>query len=95
MAIEETRSKVGVLAEAQLEEQEGSAEEEDEEGVEDEEGEAAVPDDGEGEDDEGVGGEGEGEAGGKAFQGGGPRLSAVSGGVKCGPSEVDNLRFTI
>ena len=80
MSIEESRSKVGVLAEAKLEEQEGSAKEEDEEGVEDEEGEAAVPDDGEGEDDEGVRGEGEGEAGGQAVQGGGPRLPRVSEG---------------
>ena len=80
MTIEEARSNVGVLTEAQLEEEEGSAKEEDKEGVEDEEGEAAVPDDGEGEDDEGVGGEGEGHAGGEAVQGGGPGLPVVSAG---------------
>ena len=78
MTKEESRSNVGVLAEAQLKEQEGGAKEDDEEGVEDEEGEAAVPDNGEREDDEGVGGEGEGHAGGQAVQGGGPGLPIVS-----------------
>ena len=78
MAKEESRSNVGVLAEAQLKEQEGSAKEDDKDRVEDEEGEAAVPDNGEGEDDEGVGGEGEGHAGGQAVQGGGPGLPIVS-----------------
>ena len=90
MSKECARSNVRILAEAQLKEQEGSTKEEDEEGVEDEKGEAAVPDDGEGEDDEAVGGEGEGEAGGEAVQGGGPGLPGLSGGVKCGPSELES-----